>query len=134
MLAAILAGEVQMMSDSSITSLPHIQAGKLRPLAVPLTQRFSKLPDVPTTAEAGYPKLLAPFWLGVVAPSGTPPAIVDKLNAAFRDSLAPPETRARLANLGAEIRTGTPAEFGKMLADELMQWTAVAKAANIRVD
>ena len=82
-------------------------------------QRFSKLPDVPTTAEAGYPKLLAPFWLGVVAPAGTPPDIVDKLNAAFRDSLAPPETRARLANLGAEIKIGTPAEFGKLLADEL---------------
>ena len=101
---------------------------------MPMAQRFSKLPDVPTTAEAGYPKMLAPFWLGVVAPAGTPPAIVNKLNAAFRDSLAPPETRARLANLGAEIKIGTPAEFGKMLADELARWTAVAKAANIRVD
>jgi tripartite-type tricarboxylate transporter receptor subunit TctC len=134
MLAAILAGEVQMMTDASTTSLPHIQAGKLRPLALPMAQRFSKLPDVPTTAEVGYPKLLAPFWLGVVAPAGTPPDIVNKLNAAFRDSLAPPETRTRLANLGAEIKIGTPAEFGKLLADELAQWTAVAKAANIRVD
>jgi tripartite-type tricarboxylate transporter receptor subunit TctC len=133
-LAAILAGEIQIVADASTTSLPHIQAGKLRPLAVPMTQRFSKLSDVPTTAEVGYPKLLAPFWLGVVAPAGTLHDIVNKLNAAFRDSLAPPETRARLANLGAEIRTGTPAEFGKMLADELIQWTAVAKAANIRVD
>jgi tripartite-type tricarboxylate transporter receptor subunit TctC len=133
-LAAILAGEVQMVTDASTTSLPHIQAGKLRPLALPMAQRFSKLPDVPTTAEVGYPKLRAPFWLGVVAPAGTAPEIVNKLNAAFRDSLAPPETRARLSNLGAEIRTGTPAEFGKMLADELIQWTAVAKAANIRVD
>jgi tripartite-type tricarboxylate transporter receptor subunit TctC len=134
MLAAILAGEVQMIADASTTSLPHIQAGKLRPLAVPLAERFDKLPDVPTTAEVGYPKLRAPFWLGVVAPTGTPPAIVDKLNAAFRDSMAPPETRQRLANLGAEIRIGTPAEFGRMIADELAQWTAVAKAANIRVD
>ena len=133
-LAAILAGEVQMIADASTTSLPHIQAGKLRPIAVPMSQRFSKLPDVPTTAEAGYPKLLAPFWLGVVAPAGTPPDIVTKLNAAFRDSLGPPETRARLANLGAEIKIGTPAEFGHMLADELARWTAVAKAANIRVD
>jgi tripartite-type tricarboxylate transporter receptor subunit TctC len=133
-LAAILAGEIQIVADASTTSLPHIQAGKLRPLAVPMAQRFSKLSDVPTTAEVGYPKLLAPFWLGVVAPAGTLHDIVNKLNAAFRDSLAPPETRARLANLGAEIRTGTPAEFGKMLADELIQWTAVAKAANIRVD
>src|SRR5262245_32034402 len=91
MLAAILAGEVQVMSDSSITSLPHIQAGRLRPLAVPLAQRFAKLPDIPTTAEVGYPKLRAPFWLGVVAPAGTPPDIIAKLNAAFRESMSPPE-------------------------------------------
>jgi tripartite-type tricarboxylate transporter receptor subunit TctC len=133
-LAAILAGEVQIIADSSTTSLPQVQAGKLRPLVMPMSQRFAKLPDVPTTAEAGYPKMLAPFWLGVVAPAGTPPDIVNKLNAAFRDSLSPPETRARLANLGAEIKIGTPAEFGKLLADELARWTAVAKAANIRVD
>jgi tripartite-type tricarboxylate transporter receptor subunit TctC len=134
MLAAILAGEVQVISDSSTTSLPHIQSGRLRPIAVPLAERFSKLPDVPTTAEVGYPKLLAPFWLGVVAPTGTPAAIIDKLNAALRDSMAPAETRQRLENLGAEIRIGTPADFGKMLAEELERWTAVAKAAHIRVD
>jgi len=92
------------------------------------------LPDVPTTSEAGYPKLQAPFWLGVVAPAGTPPAIIDKLNAAFRDSLAQPETRARLATLGAEIKIGTPAEFGKLLANELAQWTTVVSAANIKVE
>jgi tripartite-type tricarboxylate transporter receptor subunit TctC len=134
MLAAILAGEVQMVADASTTSLPHIQAGKLRPLAVPMTERFSKLPDVPTTAEVGYPKLRAPFWLGVVAPMGTPKAIIDKLNAAFRDSMAPPETQTRLANLGAEIKIGTPNEFGNLIAEELAQWTAVAKAAKIRVE
>ena len=72
---------------------------------------------MPTTVEAGFPKLNAPFWLGVVAPAGTPPDIIDKLNAAFRESLAPAETRARLAHLGAEIKIGTPAEFGKMLAE-----------------
>ena len=110
-LAAIVAGEVQVVADASTTILPHIQAGKLRPLAVAGDPTHSKLPDVPTTAETGYPKLHAPFWLGVVAPAGTPPDIVDKLNAAFRESLAPPETRARLANLGAEIKIGTPAEF-----------------------
>jgi tripartite-type tricarboxylate transporter receptor subunit TctC len=78
--------------------------------------------------------LQSPFWLGVVAPAGTPPAIVDKLNAALRESLALPRTRELLANLGAEIKIGTPAEFGKLLADELAKWTAVVKAANIKVD
>jgi tripartite-type tricarboxylate transporter receptor subunit TctC len=134
LLAAILAGEVQMDADASTTSLPYILAGRLRALAIPGSERFSKLPDVPTTAEVGYPKLRAPFWLGVVAPFGTPPAIIDKLNVAFRQSMEPPETRVRLANLGAEIKIGTPAEFGKMLAEELAQWTAVAKAAHIQVD
>src|SRR6266567_4389470 len=134
LLAAVVAGEVQMAADPATTSLPHIQSGNLRALAIAGAERFSKLPDVPTTPEAGYPKLQAPFWLGVVAPAGTPPAIIDKLNAAFRDSLAQPETRARLATLGAEIKIGTPAEFGKLLANELAQWTAVVKAANIKVE
>jgi tripartite-type tricarboxylate transporter receptor subunit TctC len=134
MLAAIIAGEVQIVADPSTTSLPHIQAGTLRPIAIAGTQRHPKLPDVPTTVDAGYPKLNAPFWLGVVAPAGTPPAIIDKLNAAFRESLASAETRARLDVLGAEIKIGTPAEFGKMLADELAQWTAIVKAANIKVE
>ena len=70
----------------------------------------------------------------VVAPAGTPPDIINKLNAAFRESLAPAETRARLDTLGAEIKIGTPAEFEKMLADELAKWTAVVKAANIKVE
>jgi tripartite-type tricarboxylate transporter receptor subunit TctC len=134
MLAAIVAGEVQMAADPMTTVLPHIQSGKLRPLAVTNARRNPKLPDVPTVIEAGYPKLEATFWLGVVAPAGTPPDIVNKLNAAFRESLAPPETRARLDALGAEIKIGTPAEFEKMLADELAKWTAVVKAANIKVE
>jgi tripartite-type tricarboxylate transporter receptor subunit TctC len=134
LLAAAVAGEVQMLADPATSSLPHIQSGSLRALAIAGAERFSKLPDVPTTSEAGYPKLQAPFWLGVVAPAGTPPAIIDKLNAAFRDSLAQPETRARLATLGAEIKIGTPAEFGKLLANELAQWTTVVNAANIKVE
>jgi len=134
MLAAIVAGEVQIVADPMTTSLPHIQSGKLRAIAIAGAERSPKLPGVPATPEVGYPKLQSPFWLGVVAPAGTPPDIVNKLNAAFRESLAPPETRTRLSNLGAEIKIGTPAEFGKMLADELAKWNAVVKAANLKVD
>jgi tripartite-type tricarboxylate transporter receptor subunit TctC len=134
MLAAIVGGEIQMVVDPMSTILPHIQSGKVRPLAIAGATRNAKFPNVPTAAEAGYPKMLTPFWLGVVAPAGTPPAIIDKLNAAFRESLAPPETRARLDTLGAEIKIGTPAEFGKMLADELALWTGVVKAAKIQVE
>jgi tripartite-type tricarboxylate transporter receptor subunit TctC len=70
----------------------------------------------------------------VVAPAATPPAVIAKLNAAFGESLAPPDTRARLATLGAEIKVGTPQDFGKMLAEELALWTSVVKAANITVE
>src|SRR5436190_679534 len=92
------------------------------------------LPVVPTTVEAGYPKLVSPFWLGVVAPAGTPPAIVTKLNTAFRETLAAPETRDRLANFGAEAKIGTPEAFGKLIADELALWQRVVRDANITVE
>jgi tripartite-type tricarboxylate transporter receptor subunit TctC len=134
MLTAAVAGEVQIVADPSTTALPHVLGGRLRALAVTSKERFAKLPDVPTVAEAGFPKMTNTFWLGVVAPTGTPAAIVNKLNSAFRDALAQPEAKQRLANLGAEIKIGTPAEFGKMLAEELELWTSVAKAANIQVD
>ncbi len=134
MLAAIVAGEVQVVADPMTTSFPHIQSGKLRPIAVTVANRSPKMPDVPTVIEAGFPKLESSFWLGVVAPAGTPPAIVDKLNAAFRESLAPAETRALLDKVGGEVKIGTPAEFGKMLADELAKWTAVVKDAKIKVE
>jgi tripartite-type tricarboxylate transporter receptor subunit TctC len=134
MLAAAVAGEVQVVIDPMTSILPHIQSGALRALAIAGAERSPKLPDVPTALEAGFPALLSPFWLGVVAPAGTAPSIIDKLNAAFRESVADAETRALLDKLGAEIKIGTPAEFEKMLADERAKWTAVVKAANIKVD
>src|SRR5580693_9566131 len=88
LLNAILANEVQMMADPSTTSLPYIQDGKLRPIAIAGNVRDPKLPDVPTVVEAGFPKLQAPFWLAVVVPAGTPPDIIGKLNSAFRQALA----------------------------------------------
>jgi tripartite-type tricarboxylate transporter receptor subunit TctC len=132
MLAAFLTGEVQMVIDPSTTVLPHIQAGKVRPIAVTSSTRSAKLPDVPTTAEAGYPKLNSPFWLGVVAPAGTRPEIVARLNKAFRESLDDPATRARLDTLGAEISIGTPEEFGRMVESQLALWKGVVKAAGIK--
>ena len=134
MLAAFLAGEVQMAIDPSTTVLPHIQSGRLRPLAVVTSERSPKLPDVPTTAELGYPKLNSPFWLGVVAPAGTPPEIITKLNAAFREALNHPATRARLDTLGAEIRIDTPETFGKMIDSQLALWRGVVETAGIKAE
>jgi tripartite-type tricarboxylate transporter receptor subunit TctC len=134
MLAALVAGEVQMAIDPSTTVLPHLQSGKLRPLAVVTNERSPKMPDVPTTAELGYPKLNSPFWLGVVVPAGTPPEIVNKLNAAFRQALNDPATRARLDNLGAEIRIDTPETFGKMIENQLALWRNVVETAGIKAE
>ena len=134
MLVAVVAGEVQVVIDPMTTVLPHIQSGALRALAIAGAERSPKLPDVPTAPEAGFPNLLSPFWLGVVAPAGTARPILDTLNAAVRESLAHAETRALLDRLGGEIRIGTPAEFETMLADERAKWAAVVKAANIKVD
>ncbi len=95
MLSAILAGEIQVVADPMTTSLVHIEAGKLRPIAIAGDVRTSKLPDVPTVVEAGFPMLQSPFWLGVVAPAGTPQAIIDRLNTAFRESLEASRRRER---------------------------------------
>ena len=134
MLAALVAGEVQMAIDPSTTVLPHLQSGKLRPLAVVTNERSPKMPEVPTTAELGYPKLNSPFWLGVVVPAGTSPEIVNKLNAAFREALNDPATRARLDNLGAEIRIDTPETFGKMIENQLALWRNVVETAGIKAE
>jgi tripartite-type tricarboxylate transporter receptor subunit TctC len=88
---------------------------------------------VPTVKEAGFPKLRNTFWLGVVAPAGTPAAVVDRLNAAFRNALSQPEAQKRLGNLGATAKVTSPAEFGKFLAEERALWTGVVKSANIKV-
>ena len=104
----------------------------MRPIATAMTKRTAKLPDVPTTAEQGFPKLVAPFWLGVAAPGGTPPDVINKLNAAFREALNDDATKARLDQLGAEVKPSTPQEFGKLLAEEYALWSGVVKAANIQ--
>jgi tripartite-type tricarboxylate transporter receptor subunit TctC len=133
MLTAVLANEVQVVADPMTTSLVHIEAGKLRPIAIAGAERTPKLPNVPTVIEAGFPKLQSPFWLGVVAPMGTSQAIIDKLNAAFREALKPAETKALLAKLGADIKIGTPDDFRKMLDHELKLWTGVVNDAKIEV-
>ncbi len=134
MLVAALAGEVQMIADPSTTSLPNIKAGKLRPIAIAGATRDPELPDVPTVVEAGYPKLQAPFWLGVVAPAGTPPAIINKLNAAFHDALNDPKTVKSLHDLDTYVKIGSPEDFRKMLASELTLWTGVVQAAHIQAE
>ena len=134
MLNAILANEVQMIADPATTSLPYIQDGKLRAVAIAGETRDPKLPDVRTVGEEGFPKLLSPFWLAVVAPAGTPHDVIAKLNGAFRHAIAAPETRARLDALDAQSKVGGPEDLDKMLAAERARWTEVVKAANIKME
>ncbi|HTV28236.1 MAG TPA: tripartite tricarboxylate transporter substrate binding protein [Xanthobacteraceae bacterium] len=134
MLNAILANEVQMVADPATTSLPYIQDGKLRAIAIAGDTRDPKLPDVPTVGEQGFPKLLSPFWLAVVAPAGTPADVIAKLNGAFRQALGAPETRARLDVLDAQSKAGSPEDLDKMLAAERARWSEVVKAANIKME
>jgi tripartite-type tricarboxylate transporter receptor subunit TctC len=134
MLTAILGGEVQIVADPSTTVLPHIQAGKLRPLAIAGEARLPQLPNVPTVVETGFPYLVSPFWLAVTAPAATPRPIIDKLNGAFREALAVPETQKRLAALGADVKIGSPEDLTKMLAGERTKWGRVVKAANLKME
>jgi tripartite-type tricarboxylate transporter receptor subunit TctC len=130
----LIAGEVQMEFETIALLLPHIQAGKLRPLALADATRNRELPDVPTTAESGFPDLQATFWSGVLAPAATPPEIVGKLNAAINAILASKDLEASLATLSARPKIGTPADFARFIAAEAQKWTAVAVAANIKAE
>ena len=129
----LIAGQVQLMFDTMAASIPHIRGGKIRALAVTTAQRSSLLPDLPTVADfvPGY-EASGPFGLG--APKDTPPAIVEKLNREINAVLADPKVKERLADLGSEPLTGSPAEIGRMLADETEKWAKVIRAANIKVE
>ena len=133
LLNAALAKQVQILADPTTTSLPYIKAGNLRPIAIAGAVRAQTLPNVPTVVEAGFPKLQAPFWLAVVAPAGTPGDVVDKLNHAFRQVLAVPDTLAKLRALDTFAKAGTPAELGAMLARERAQWKAIVQTAHIEM-
>jgi tripartite-type tricarboxylate transporter receptor subunit TctC len=114
-LMALLAGEVDLGFDIPSSSLPYIKSGRLRALAVTSRQRTPALPGVPTVAEQGIPNYEVSGWFGVLAPAGTPPAIVTRLNTELRTILAEPDVKAQLANLGMDAGGGTPGEFAKLI-------------------
>jgi tripartite-type tricarboxylate transporter receptor subunit TctC len=130
----LLGGQVQLMFDNLPSALPHIKAGKLRALAVTSAQRAPVLPDVPTIAESGLPGFEASSWFGVLAPAGTSPAIVAKLNAEIAKWLASPEAKEKLQVQGANVAGGPPEEFAKHIAAETAKWAKVVKASGAKVD
>jgi len=130
----LIAGQVQLMFDNLPPSLPQIKGGKLRALAVTSATRAPALPDVPTVAEAGLPGFEASSWFGLLAPAGTPPAIVSKINAEVAAWLATPEAKEKLSKQGAAAAGGTPDDFAKHIAAETVKWSKVVKASGAKVD
>jgi tripartite-type tricarboxylate transporter receptor subunit TctC len=130
-LTDVMGGQVQVMFDNVPTSAEHIKAGKLRGLAVTSTARSEVLPDLPTVADF-LPGYEASAWYGLGAPKGTPDEVVVKVNKAMNEILADPKSQARFKELGASLLPGTPAEFGKLLAEETEKWGKVVKFAGAK--
>ena len=127
-----IAGQAQLCLSSLIQAIGHIRSGKLRALATSSGKRSLILPDVPTISEAGVPGYETANWWGVAAPRGTPPQVVDRLNAEIKAVLLTPDTEKRLINEGAEPALKTPAELGSYVAAEMAKWAQVARIAGIR--
>jgi tripartite-type tricarboxylate transporter receptor subunit TctC len=129
----LVAGQIQMNFDATGSLLPLIREGKLKALAVSSTSRNPDLPDVPTMVESGIDFRMS-FWTAVLAPVGTPPDIVGKLNATINAGLGSAEMKASLAKFQVEAKPGSPQDFAAFLAAETKKWADVAKAANIKVE
>jgi len=128
----LLAGQTQFIFNEVITAIPHIQAGKLKPLAVAYRARAPWLPKVQTTAEAGFPDFEVTSWYGIVARSGTPRPVVDRLARELRAIVQSADFKKRYDDIGAFTVGGTPEEFGRFIQAETLKWTAVVKQAGIQ--
>jgi tripartite-type tricarboxylate transporter receptor subunit TctC len=133
-MADLMGGQVSMMFSNRIGALPHIRSGKLRALGVADSVRSPQLPDVPTFAEAGYPDLKVLVWSGIMAPAGTPPAIVNRLHAVITDAMQAADMKSTLDGMGVTIASGGPAQFGEFLKREIALWRPIVKQSGARVD
>jgi tripartite-type tricarboxylate transporter receptor subunit TctC len=130
-IADLLGGQVQVIFDVLSESIGYIRAGRLRPLAVTTAVRSEALPDLPTVGDF-VPGYESSGWYGVGVPRNTPVVIIDKLNKEINAGLVDPKLKGRFADLGATVFTGSPADFGKLIADETEKWGKVIRAANIK--
>jgi len=129
----LISGQVQVMFNTLVSSLPHIQSDAVRALAVASTVRLEELPDVPTVAET-VPGFEAVGWNGFVVRRGVPPRIIERLNAEINAGLADPTVRGRIAKAGAAPLLLSPEQFGKLIADDTEKWGKVIRAANIKAE
>jgi tripartite-type tricarboxylate transporter receptor subunit TctC len=133
-LTDLMTGRIEVMFNSIVAILPHIQSGKLRALGVTSKQRSALLPDVPTIAESGWPAYEAGSWYGILAPAGTPSAIIDRLQREIVKSLKDPEVQKRLAGEGADVIGSTPQEFAAHIKAELARMGQAIKAAGLKLE
>ncbi len=130
----LLGGQTQLGIEILAPLLPHVRAGKLKALAVTGAQRSPELPDVPTLIESGFPGAAFIAAFGIVAPAGTPPEIVAKLNRAINESLGSEPMKATLAKIGFQSNIGTPQDLAAFIAAELARWAEVAKIAHVKIE
>jgi tripartite-type tricarboxylate transporter receptor subunit TctC len=130
----LLGNRTQFTIDGLVTLYPLIQSGKLRALAVARPERWPALPDVPTMVESGYPDFVLDAWSSLLAPAGTPPEIITKLNAAVNEGLQTQATKDNLAKFSSIAKVGSPDDFRKFLADQTQRWGAMVKLADAHVD
>ncbi len=123
----VVGGQADVLFNGMVATYPMVKGGKLKALAISSPQRFAAAPDIPTVAESGLPGFETGSFQGIVAPAGTPPEIVARLHQTITKILATPEMQERLATAGAELRPGSPAEFGVFIRDEKARWAKVVK-------
>ncbi|MGE4338850.1 MAG: tripartite tricarboxylate transporter substrate binding protein [Pigmentiphaga sp.] len=131
---AIISGEVDVFITGVVNMVGQVKADRVRAIAVTGTQRYAQTPDVPTVAESGLPGYSASTWYGLLAPAGTPSAIVDKLNAAVREAMNDPDVKERLDEQGLDATPGTPQEFADFIRVEIDKWSKVAHETGARVE
>jgi len=130
----LLGGQVQSMFDNTPSALPHVQAGRLRAIAITSTQRSPLLPDVPTVAESGFPGFDVQSWFGLAAPAGTPRPVIDRVNTALNQVLAEPDMRRRLQEMAATPVPGTPEQMRAFTTSEVQRWREVVKASGAKAE
>jgi tripartite-type tricarboxylate transporter receptor subunit TctC len=133
-LTELIGGQIHMTIGSVAPTIPQVKAGKLRALAVTSKTRSVALPDVPTVAESGFPAYEVTQWFGILAPAGTPKAVVQRLNAAMNQALQRKEVRSRFFAAGVEPVGGTPEALRALIAQEVAKWTKLVRALDLKVD